>query len=128
MPYPAEPRCDLTTSAYLPPICREHIRLFYEYLNLRDVEGCASLIDPEARFRGPNSRVARGPREASALLSDLLPRASHHTLHRIIVDGDGAAVSGTLTRTDSSGRDFADFFSISDHGLLLSWRRFLSVG
>lgn len=127
MAYPAERRRGLPASARASNIGHEHIRLSYEYLDRGDSEGYASLIDSEARFRGPGSRVARGPQEAIELLLDLLPAPASHTLHRIVIEGDGAAVAGTLTTPDSGQRDFVDFFSISDHALFLSWRRFLSV-
>lgn len=127
MSYPAERQRDLAASARASSIVREHIRLSYEYLNRWDIEGYASLVDPMARFRGPGSQVARGPQEAGELLVDLLSETSTHTLHRIVVEGDQAAVSGAFTAADSTRHDFVDFFSISDHGLLLSWRRFLSV-
>jgi hypothetical protein len=127
MAYPAERQRDLAVSARAATIGREHIRLSYEYLNHRDTEGYASLVDPEARFHGPGPCVARGPQEAAGLLIGLLPETAVHTLHRIIVEDDGAAASGALTTADSTRHDFVDFFSISDHGLLLSWRRFLSA-
>lgn len=127
MGYPAERQRDLTVSALASTIGREHIRLSYEYLNRRDVEGYASLVDPMARFRGPGPRLARGPQAAAELLIGLLPETSTHTLHRVVIEDDQAAVSGALTTADSTRHDFVDFFSISDHGLLLSWRRFLSA-
>lgn len=127
MAYPAERRRALPASPRASSMGHEHIRLSYQYLDHGDGEGYASLVDPQARFHGPDSRVARGPQEAVELLLGLLPAPARHTLHRIIIEDDGAAVSGTLTTSGSEKRDFVDFFSISDHGLLLSWRRFLSV-
>lgn len=62
MGYPAERQRDLAVSALASTIGREHIRLSYEYLNRRDVEGYASLVDPMARFRGPGPCLARGRR------------------------------------------------------------------
>ncbi|MEU3017983.1 MULTISPECIES: nuclear transport factor 2 family protein [unclassified Nocardiopsis] len=127
MAYPAEPPPEAALSARVPDIGREHIHLSYAYLDRRDSEGLASLVDPGARFHGPRARVARGPQEATELLLRLVSEGSAHTLHRIVVEHDGAAVSGALTTPEGKRVDFADFLSISDHGLLLSWRRFHSV-
>jgi len=84
----------------------DHVRLAYDYIEKGDADGYASLLDAHAQVRG----VGAGTR-------------SHHELYKIIATGDSVVVTGRYS-APSAEFDFADVFTLSDVGLLLSHRRF----
>ncbi|WP_157982443.1 nuclear transport factor 2 family protein [Nocardiopsis sp. FIRDI 009] len=123
---------ELAPGARVQATGQEHARLFYHYLDTNDQDGCASLVDTDARFTLPGGRVARGPEEAARMVCVRFGGERSHRLHRVIAQGDGLAVTGRHAAPEDKSdptlqTDFVDVFTITEHGLLLSWRRFHSV-
>lgn len=120
----------------LPPSSRsiavgvEHIHLSYRYLDLGDLDGYLSLVDTGARFELPGRPVARGQVEVADLVFDHVRRQGPHTLDQVTAHGDRIRAAGRLgprTGRNPTRKDFTDIITITDLGLLLSWRRFHSV-
>ncbi|WP_017569547.1 hypothetical protein [Nocardiopsis halotolerans] len=123
MEHPPEERRTVAPSAHAVALGVDHVRLSYVYLDRRDTEGYASLVDPgsDPLSAGavPRTRSDRVPPPPSA--------GGHHELHRVISGNDSVAVVGTYVRNDGGRRDFVDVFTISEHGLLLTRKRFQPV-
>ncbi|WP_311510817.1 nuclear transport factor 2 family protein [Nocardiopsis lambiniae] len=106
----------------------EHARLSYHYLDLGDAEGYMSLLDPETRFHHPGERVARGPAEAFRSMKRLGCTGGRHSLFKTVSEGDTVIVVGRFTSDDVRGNqktaEFADVFTLTDLGLLLTRRRY----
>ena len=109
----------------------EHALLSYRYLNEDDLDGYASLLDWEARFAPTGVPRGQGPEAAATLVFDRCGGQGWHHPERVIASGADVVVTGTLTRP-APGRptteEFADFFTVSEHGLLSTWRRFREPG
>jgi hypothetical protein len=112
----------------------DHVRLSYHYLDEGDVDAYGSLFDEHAQVSRPDAPHRRGRRQLLELHADIAgPRTRHH-IYKIIADGDSVAVMGHLgpslacpLNEDPGDIDFADFFTLSDEGMLLGYRRFYFV-
>lgn len=104
----------------------DHIRLSYDYLDAGDMDGYGSLLDEYVHVKRPDAPAGRGRAEVLKLHADLAGPAHKHELFKIIAEGGSAAAMGRM----STGRfevEFVDFFTLSDEGLLLGYRRFYFV-
>jgi ketosteroid isomerase-like protein len=121
--------------AYLTPgetvatIGAEHVRLSYHYLDRDDMDGYVSLLDPDARFRHPGQPVSRGHGQVASLMRRLSYTRGGHSIFKTVSEGDTVAAIGRFTYGNVRGgnkeeTEFVDVFTLSDHGLLLSCRRF----
>ncbi|WP_159944712.1 MULTISPECIES: nuclear transport factor 2 family protein [unclassified Nocardiopsis] len=119
----------LTPSEAVATIGAEHVRLSYHYLDRADMDGYASLLDPETRFRYPGQPVSRGPAQVSALMERSSYTLGRHSIFKMVSGGDTVAAIGRFTcEGEQPGNnretEFVDVFTLSEHGLLLSCRRF----
>lgn len=115
-------------SAAVTAIGSDHVLLSYQYLDSGDVDGYGSLLDEQAQFTRPDAPPCIGRGEVLRLHRRMSARGERHHVYKTVAEGDCIAVTGRLIRTAAEpGRadvDFADFFTLSDEGLLLGCRRF----
>jgi hypothetical protein len=97
----------LSPSAAVTTVGLDHVRLVYDYLETGDADGYRSLLDEQAQVRAVGNEGD----------------GSRHELHKIIAEGDSVVVTGRCS-APSDEFDFADVFTLSELGLLLSHRRF----
>ncbi len=114
----------------------DHVRLSYLYLDSGDIDGYGSLLDEHAQVYRPDAPHGNGRAEILRLHTAIGGPSVRHHIYKIVADGDCVAVIGRSTQTtpptiDASGRceepsfvEFADFFTLSDDGMLLGYRRF----
>jgi ketosteroid isomerase-like protein len=107
----------------------EHVRLSYDYLDRGDADGYASLLDPAMVLDEPGRERVCG-RDAAA--GPRRPRGSgKHDVHDVFA-ADGRVIAVGRFRGDAGGADggevdFADVFTLSEHGLLLRQRCFYFI-
>jgi hypothetical protein len=102
----------------------DHVRLAYQYLDESDFDAYGSLFDEHALVTRPDAPCSRGRAEILDLHAS--QEATRHTIFKIIAEADTVAAVGRLTRATRPPQtvDFADFFTLSNEGLLLGYRRF----
>ncbi|MEO5878286.1 MAG: nuclear transport factor 2 family protein [Streptosporangiaceae bacterium] len=101
----------------------DHVRLSYEYLDEGDLDAYGSLFDEHALVSHPAVPCVSGRRQVLDLHAELAGPPARHHIYKIIAEGGAVAVVGRFTRPPRE-IDFADFFTLSDDGLLLGYRRF----
>lgn len=116
-------------SAVATPIGVEHALLSYQYLDEGDLDGYASLVDSSATFGLPGQPEARGPEDVAARTLAHYGSQGTHQPVRVVTSEDVVVITGILTipSPELGGtvkREFADFFAITEHGLLAARRRF----
>jgi SnoaL-like protein len=109
----------------------DHVLLAYRYLDEGDVDAYGSLFDENAQVSRPDAPRGHGRRQLLDLHAELCGPPARHHIYKVIAEGDMVAVMGRLTLPsgpaldrDPCTVDFADFFTLSDEGLLLGYRRF----
>jgi ketosteroid isomerase-like protein len=100
----------------------DHVRLSYDYLDRGDADGYASLLDARAVLEEPGRDPVRG-RGAVAGLPRLRGYGEHRVQDVFAADGRVAAL-GSFRNVDGTEVDFADVFTVSEHGLLVRQRCF----
>ncbi|MEV6349051.1 hypothetical protein [Actinoplanes sp. NPDC051851] len=90
-------------STAITAIGQDHVRLSYLYLDNGDIEGFESLWDAGVPPRGGRT-------------------GDRHLIYKMVAADDCVAVMGRLVGPPDV--DFADFFTLSDEGLLLGCRRY----
>jgi hypothetical protein len=123
----------------------DHVRLLYHYIDTGDMDGCGSLLDDDVRLWSPGAPVGRGRGEVTNLQRGLASPLARHQTDRMIAAGDAIAVAGRLVRragvrsgADAESEDaetvaeaedveFADFFTVSGEGMLLTQHRYYFV-
>jgi len=112
----------------------DHVRLWYHYLDVGDLDAYGSLLDEHAQVSRPDAPPGHGRAEILELQAELAWSTAEHHIYKIIAADDAVAVMGRYTSSSASalGRDdadveFADFFTLTDKGLLLSCRRYYFV-
>ncbi|MEZ0068075.1 hypothetical protein ABIA32_004099 [Streptacidiphilus sp. MAP12-20] len=107
------------------------------------MDGCGSLLDADVRLWSPGAPVGHGRSEVIGLQRDMAGPFARHETRRIFAAGDVIAVAGRLVRrtgersgaesgTADTGREtdaveFADFFTVSEEGMLLTQHRYYFV-
>ncbi|GAA1298499.1 nuclear transport factor 2 family protein [Saccharothrix xinjiangensis] len=104
----------------------EHVRLSYEYLDQRDIDGYASLFDADAVLQRPGEREVRGRDEIEAYQARRQHRSATHVVDEVIAAEGRVAVVGRLVGAGVE-TGFADIFAIGEHGLLCSKRTFFFI-
>jgi hypothetical protein len=101
----------------------DHVRLSYEYLDSGDADGYASLLDPGAVLDEPGRAPVRGRGAVAALRRER--GYGEHDVHDVFAaDGRVAAVGRFRGVNSAEDVDFADIFTLSEHGLLVRQRCF----
>jgi ketosteroid isomerase-like protein len=111
-----------------------HVRLSYHYLDAADIDAYGSLLDEDAQVSRPDALPGHGRAEVLRLHADMALRYSGHHIYQVVADGDTVAVTGVTglcTAPPGDGCEqevreveFADFFTLTDEGMLLGYRRF----
>jgi SnoaL-like domain len=107
----------------------EHVRLSYDYLDRGDADGYASLLDPGMVLDEPGREGVCG-RGAVAGPHRLRGSGTHDVQDVFAADGRVTAVGrfrGGRGGSDGGEVDFADVFTLSEHGLLLRQRCFYFI-
>jgi hypothetical protein len=111
----------------------DHVRLWYHYLDIGDVDASGSLLDDYAQVWRPDAPPGHG--RAQVLDRHFEPTAAmaDHHIYKLIAVQDSVAVTGRCSSPRSAPSaerrqfEFADFFTITDRGLLLTCRRYYFV-
>jgi ketosteroid isomerase-like protein len=116
-------------SAAVTAVGVDHVRLSYHYLDIGDAEGYGSLLDDDIELRHPGSPRGFGRAEvlrAYDAAGRPPGRRDVHRIHRIVAEGDHVVALGRLIRRPGlrEDLDFADHFTLSPEGMLLSCRRY----
>jgi hypothetical protein len=107
----------------------DHVRLGYTYLDRGDLDGYASVLDAAATLDEPGHERVHG---RGAVVDFRRSRGTgEHELQDVFAAEGRVAAVGRF-RPDgghgTAGRvDFADIYTLSEHGLLVSQRRFYFV-
>ncbi|GAA4238661.1 hypothetical protein GCM10022254_55510 [Actinomadura meridiana] len=105
----------------------ENLVLSYHYLNLRDPDGYASLLDELVVVNVPGQGLVQGRTPLLRHLTTFIDPRVHHHIDRILTDGGGAAaVIGRLT-SGNGETGFVDIVELSDECLLTSLSRYVSA-
>ena len=101
----------------------EHVRLSYEYLDQRDVDGYGSLFDAGAELRSPVAGVLRGRAEIESYQVERADDGGRHVVEEVFSAPGRVVVVGRVT---GAGREveFVDLFTLTEHGLLRSQKSF----
>ncbi|MET9173274.1 MULTISPECIES: nuclear transport factor 2 family protein [Streptomyces] len=99
----------------------QHIRRYYELVDVGDVPALVELFDRDAVYRRPGYDPLVGRTELERFYREQrVIKEGRHTLSTTLVHADGAAVHGTFEGTLHDGRTvslrFADFFTFTDTG------------
>lgn len=117
-----------TTSTAVMAAATDHVRLGYHYLNTGDLDGYASLLDPQAEVRRPGHRPpVRGRDRVVRWLAETAADRQVHEVFEVFGHHDRVAVTGRLIGPTPGARQdvgFADFFQVSEIGLLLTQTRY----
>jgi hypothetical protein len=101
----------------------DHVRLSYHYLDTGDLDGYGSLLDEQAQVCRPDAPQGEGTAQIVRVHAGIAGPPARHELHRIIAAGDSVVVVGRYLRPPLDV-EFADFFTLTDLGLLLGYQRF----
>ncbi len=100
----------------------------YHYLEQGDSDGFASLLDQNVVLWYPGRSPARGWRAAESYAG--VGRAAH-TVSAMFAENNHVAAVGHVTGTDGIGNmidgDFADIYTFSSSGLLVSQKKYFFV-
>ncbi|ROP35953.1 nuclear transport factor 2 family protein [Saccharothrix texasensis] len=101
----------------------EHVRLSYEYLDRRDMDGYGSLFDDEAELCSPVAGVVRGRAGIESYQAERAVDGGRHVVEEVIAAPGRVVVVGRVT---GAGREveFVDLFTLTEHGLLRSQKSF----
>jgi hypothetical protein len=104
----------------------DHVRLAYGYLDQGDADGYASLLDAGAVLEEPGRAPVCG-RQAVAGARRARGRGEHDVRHVIAAGGRVAAIGRFRPAGHGRAVDFADVYTLSEHGLLVSQRSYYFV-
>ncbi|MEU4442436.1 nuclear transport factor 2 family protein [Actinosynnema sp. NPDC050801] len=101
----------------------EHVRLSYEYLDRRDMDGYGSLFDADAELRAPGAGVVRGRARIESYQAERAVDGDRHVVEEVFSAPGRVVVVGRVT---GAGREleFVDLFTLTEHGLLRSQKSF----
>jgi hypothetical protein len=111
----------------------DHVRLWYHYLDAGDFDASGSLLDEHAQVWRPDAPPGRGREQVLDRQTEAASLTADHRILKLIAVQDTVAVTGRCSSPRSApGEDrrqveFADFFTLTDEGLLLSCRRYYFV-
>jgi ketosteroid isomerase-like protein len=102
----------------------DHVRLSYHYLDNGDLDAYGSLLDENAQLSRPDGPPGHGREQILEHQAELAWSAAEHHIYKIIAAGDAVAVMGRVRAGRARDVEFADFFTLTDKGLLLTCRRY----
>ncbi|MER6346067.1 nuclear transport factor 2 family protein [Streptomyces sp. NPDC001595] len=123
---PSPPPAGLTAAGV------DHVRLQYEYLAARDIDGYLSLLDGDVSVDGPRGSRERGREAVGALRGRQLSDGSLScSVSQVIASGSAVAAVGRYRGDALHGRwvdaEFCEVFTLAPSGLLLSQKTFYRV-
>ncbi|MDX3852321.1 nuclear transport factor 2 family protein [Streptomyces sp. AK02-01A] len=129
LPHRCSPPSPAVTAAGI-----DHVRLMYHYLDTGDIDAIGSLLDENAQVKRPDVPYGHGREEVVRLHAEIVGPTDNHHIYKIIADGYCVVATGRFTESGSSREEqgpreaeFADFFTLTDEGMLLGYRRFYFV-
>lgn len=98
---------------------RRRVEAYYRLVDAQAFDEMLELFADDAVYARPGYEPLRGkPAIAEFYRGARVIASGRHTLANVLIDGDRAAVEGSLRGTLRDGRDvevrFADFFSLRD--------------
>ncbi|MGI5403447.1 nuclear transport factor 2 family protein [Streptomyces sp. CA-135486] len=104
----------------------EHVYLSYAYLNARDYDAFASLLEDDVTVSVPDEVIAKG---RAAVISTERRRRVSYSLEDLWAGQGRIVATGVFYRQADSvqGVDFADIFTVSPRGLIASRKTYASV-
>ncbi|MEU3416441.1 nuclear transport factor 2 family protein [Streptomyces sp. NPDC006658] len=107
----------------------DHVRLQYEYLAARDIDGYLSLLDRDMSVDGPPGSRTCGREAVGALRGRQLAGGSMScTVSQVVASGSTVAAIGRYRGDALHGRwveaEFCEVFTLAPSGLLLSQKTF----
>ncbi|MFK4227063.1 nuclear transport factor 2 family protein [Streptomyces sp. NPDC019890] len=104
----------------------EHVYLSYAYLNARDYDAFASLLEDDVTVSVPGEVIAIG---RAAVISTERGRRVSYSLEDLWAGQGRIVATGVFYRQADSvhGVDFADIFIVSSRGLIASRKTYASV-
>jgi hypothetical protein len=106
----------------------DHVRLGYQYLDHGDADGYESLLDAGAVLEEPGRDRVCGRMAVAGARRQLRGRGEHD-VHDVFARQGRVAAIGRFRPPGRVGDavDFADIYTLSEHGLLVSQRSFYFV-
>ncbi|MFE9749510.1 nuclear transport factor 2 family protein [Saccharothrix saharensis] len=101
----------------------EHVRLSYDYLDRRDMDGYGSLFDAEAELRSPVAGVVRGRAGIESYQAERADDGGRHVVEEVFSAPGCVVVVGRVTG-GAREVEFVDLFTLTEHGLLRSQKSF----
>ncbi|MHC0433610.1 nuclear transport factor 2 family protein [Streptomyces sp. O3] len=123
-------------SAAVTAVGVDHVRLSYDYRDCGDYDGFASLLDEDFRIDFPGLAESTGRTAVLERRNAFGGPPFQHRIHQVVADGDSVIALGRLVYRSATAPDagrhghpdddlaFADHFTISDVGMLLSCCRY----
>ncbi len=113
----------------------DHVRLWYHYLDTGDLDACGSLLDENAQLSRPDAPPSHGRDQVVQRQAELSSCKGGHRIYKIVATEETVAVMGSYapppgaapSRAGVEEIEFADFFTLTDKGLLLTCRRYYFV-
>ena len=104
----------------------EHVYLSYAYLNARDYDAFASLLEDDVTVSVPGEVIAKG---RAAVISTERGRRVSYSLEDLWAGQGRIVATGVFYQQADSvqGVDFADIFTVSSRGLIASRKTYASV-
>ncbi|MDX8141502.1 nuclear transport factor 2 family protein [Lentzea sp. BCCO 10_0061] len=106
----------------------DHVRLSYDYLDMGDLDGYASLLHPDMQLKRHDAPPGHGREDTVRLLNAIPALRGRHHIHKVVACKDTVVVVGRYTpppeAESGTPSEFADVVTLSDEGLLLCSRRF----
>lgn len=110
----------------------DHVRLSYLYLDEGDLDGLLSLLTNKVLIKWPHTPTIRSREEAGRILRDPRTPRGRHCLYQVFGQAGSVAAVGRFNplheETDRGvpGVDFVDIFTLSEQGLIMGQRRFIT--
>ena len=73
----------------------DHVRLWYHYLDIGDLDACGSLLDENAQLSHPDAPPGHGRDQVVQRQAELAPRTSGHRIYKIVAADETVAVMGS---------------------------------
>jgi hypothetical protein len=105
----------------------DHVYLGYAYLNARDYDAFASLVEDDVTVRVPGEPPARG---RAAVVASERRRGFRYSLRDLWLAQGRIVATGVLYQHGGAEPelDFAEIFTMSSYGLIAERRTYVSPG
>ncbi|GAA3463506.1 hypothetical protein GCM10018963_55190 [Saccharothrix longispora] len=104
----------------------EHVRLSYEYLDRRDLDGYGSLFEVPAESRSAEVDASHVRAESGSYRVGGGDGGCSHVLEQVFCCSGRVVVVGRVVRGERNV-EFVDLFTLTEHGLLRSRKSYFFV-